>query len=280
MNSKIDAHMHVWKMARGDYDWLTPDLSGIYRDFGIDDAWGSAAKAGVSGVILVQAAATAAETDYMLSIAANDNRVAGVVGWVDFEALSARKNVARLAEKPHIVGLRPMIADLPDPAWILRQDLKPALEAMEAGGLVLDGHAHPDLVPVMSQLADDHPGLQIVLNHGGKPPIESRQLDAWREDIADLARRKNVACKISGLLTEAGTYTDDESIGSVVCHLGTCFGPDRLLWGSDWPVLTLASAYESWMAQSGRLFERYFPDHQDRIWSGNAERIYLGHRGG
>jgi L-fucono-1,5-lactonase len=279
MTGRLDAHMHVWRMARGDYDWLTRDLGVIYRDFTVDDVWPDVTEAGVSRTLLVQAAATAAETDFLLSIAASDDRVAGVVGWTDFEAPSAVAEVARLAGTPHIVGLRPMIADLPDPRWILREDFTPVLEAMAHHGLVLDGHARHDLVPVMTELAARHPGLQIVLNHGGKPQIAAQTLGQWRDDIARLAENSNVACKLSGLLTEAGAHMDDASIGEVVEHLGACFGPERLLWGSDWPVLTLAGTYAGWAAQSERLIRRLFPDHQEMIWGGNAERIYFRNGG-
>jgi L-fuconolactonase len=275
MTERIDAHMHVWTMARGDYAWLTPDLGAIYRDFEIDDVWPAASGAGVERVILVQAAATVAETEFMLNVADADERVAGVVGWVDFESPFAVSDAARFADNRHIVGLRPMIADLPDPNWILQSAFAPVLAEMAAQGLVFDGHARHDLVPVMSKLAARHPDLEIVLNHGGKPQIATQSLDQWRDDVAELAAHANVACKISGLLTEAGAYTDDVSIGEIVGYLGACFGPERLLWGSDWPVLTLAGEYAGWAAQSERLINCHFPDHQENIWGGNAARIYL-----
>lgn len=276
---KLDAHMHVWQLHRGDYDWLTPDLGTIYRDFEIDDVWNEAADAGVSRTILVQAAASAAETDFLLGLATTDQRVAGVVGWVDFEAPDAAAQIARRAKNKRIVGLRPMIADIPDPHWILGDAFIPALEAMLVNGLVFDAHARPDLVNAMTSLAARYPDLQIVLNHGGKPPIASCQLDAWRQDISTLARQKNVACKLSGLLTEAGPYSDDVGIGEVVEYLADCFGPNRLLWGSDWPVLNMAGSYSGWTSQSERLIGKHLPGHEPAIWAGNAERIYLDRKG-
>lgn len=275
----LDAHMHVWQLQRGDYDWLTRDFDTIYRDFEIDDVWSEARDAGVSRAILVQAAASAVETDYLLGLATTDRRVAGVVGWVDFEAPDAGAQIALRAKDKRIVGLRPMIADIPDPNWILGDELTPALEAMLANGLVFDAHARPDLVIAMTGLATRYPDLQIVLNHGGKPPISSRQLDDWRRDISTLARQKNVACKLSGLLTEAGPYSDDVAIGEVVEHLSDCFGPTRLLWGSDWPVLNIAGSYTEWVSQSERLIGTYLPGHERAIWAGNAGRIYLDRTG-
>lgn len=279
MIERIDTHMHVWRLARGDYDWMTPSLGAIYRDFEIDDAWPAASAAGVSSVMLVQAAATAAETDYLLSLAEGDARVAGVVGWVDFEAAGTAAEIARRAADPRMLGLRPMIADLPDPEWILRPAFAPLLEAMAAHDLVFDGHARADLIPVMARLADRHPALQIVLNHGGKPQIASGNLAAWRADLAALAQRPNVACKFSGLLTEAGNRTSDNALGEIAAHLRDCFGPDRIMWGSDWPVLNLAGDYAGWADQSARLINRFFPEYQRAVWADNARRIYLNRLG-
>ena len=274
MIQKLDCHMHIWRLQRGDYDWLTPDLGEIYRDFEIDNVWTEAKAGGVTHVILVQAAASVAETDFLLSVADSDRRVHGVVGWVDFEADDAAEQIALRAKTPHLLGLRPMIADLPNLQWILRDECKPALEAVQASGLIFDAHAHPDLVPVMTRLAADYPQLPIVLNHAGKPPIASAELGVWRRDIAALARHENVCCKLSGLLTEAGTRTDDAAIGEIVEHVAACFGPERLLWGSDWPVLTLAGNYKAWVEQCERIVGQFFPDHVDAIFSGNAKRIY------
>lgn len=274
MIEKLDCHMHIWRLQRGDYDWLTPDLESIYRDFGVEDVWDEAQACGVRQVILVQAAASAAETDFLLHVAETDRRVAGVVGWVDFEADDAAEQITRRADNSDLLGLRPMIADLSDPLWILKEACAPALESLQGNGLVFDAHAHPDLVPVMTRLAARYPYLTIVLNHAGKPQIASSNLDAWRRDIEELARHENVSCKLSGLLTEAGARTDDAAIGEVVRHIGACFGPERLLWGSDWPVLTMAGNYTGWATQSERLVDQYYPGHAEAIFSGNAKRIY------
>lgn len=276
---KLDAHMHVWKLERGDYDWLTPELGTIYRDFDVDTIWSEANSLNVVHAILVQAAASSAETDYLLDIATKDQRVAGVVGWVDFSAPDAAKQISERASRTDLLGLRPMIADIPDPNWILQDSMASAFEAMVATGLVFDAHARPDLVRVMSTLAARYPRLQIVLNHSGKPPIASGALEAWREDIDHLARHENVACKFSGLLTEAGPLTDDESIGSVLAHLVDCFGVERLLWGSDWPVLSMAGDYTGWVHQCERLLRRFSLLEQEAIWRANAARIYLAGRG-
>ena len=280
MIAKLDSHLHVWTLARGDYTWLTPDLSEIYKDFSINDAWPEAEQAGVQRFILVQAAASAAETDFLLSLAAADKRVAGVVGWVDFQSETAADEVRRGAAQEGLVGVRPMIADLPDPRWILQDECAPALKAMNESGLVFDGHARPDLISVMTTLAQSYPDLSIVVNHAGKPPIASGDLDDWRADIKALSACPNVFTKLSGLLTEAGARTNDDAIGAVVEHVVSCFGHERVLWGSDWPVLTMVASCADWAAQSERLIKRHFAGHEASVWRTNAERIYLKNSGG
>jgi len=276
---KLDAHMHVWTLGRGDYDWLTPSFGAIYRDFDLDDVWEEARSLNVACAILVQAAASSAETDYLLDLAAGDQRIAGVVGWVDFSAPNAVEQIRARALDRRLLGLRPMIGDIPDPEWILQESFADAFAEMAHRGLVLDAHARPDLVTVMATLASRHPDLQIVLNHGGKPPIASGALDGWRADIENLSGLGNVACKLSGLLTEAGPHTDDSSIAGVVTHLADCFGADRLFWGSDWPVLTMAGDYTGWVRQCERLLGRFSVPERDAIWRGNAARIYLSRTG-
>lgn len=279
MMQKLDAHMHVWRLIRGDYDWMTPDLGAIYRDFDIDDAWPEAAAAGVDRVILVQAAATVAETRHLVSLGAADARVAGIVGWIDFEAPDALAQLEQAAALEKLVGLRPMIADIPDADWILQKDFSKILEAMAQLGLVFDGHGRADLIPVMATLADQHPALNIVLNHAGKPQIRTGELSQWKRDLAELGKRPNVSCKLSGLLTEAGDRTDDAALAEVAEHMAVSFGAGRILWGSDWPVLNLAGTYTEWANQSARLIDQIFPGQQGAIWAGNAQRIYLSRSG-
>ncbi|MEN8723179.1 MAG: amidohydrolase family protein [Alphaproteobacteria bacterium] len=272
----IDSHMHIWTMARGDYDWLTPDLGDIYRDFSVDDVTDDLNRHGVDQVVLVQAAGTTAETDFMLSVARSNDKVGGVVGWIDFAAPDAVEQVKQRAADPHMVGLRPMIADLDDPDWVLRPEFAPVFNAMIDTGLIFDGHARPDLIGQKVELAKRHPDLMIVLNHGGKPPIASADLTQWKRDCSAIAACPNVISKFSGLRTEAGDRTDDAAMREATDHLLATFGPARLMWGSDWPVLTLAGDYAIWFEQTARLLDGLSDDDRAAIMGGTAQNIYFG----
>jgi len=258
---RIDAHQHFWRLARGDYGWLTPDLSPLHRDFLPEHLAPLLAQAGVEATILVQAAPTAAETDFLLDLAARTPFVAGVVGWVDFEAPDAATRIGALAARPGLVGLRPMVQDLPDDQWLLRADLAPALTAMGEAGLTFDALVKPRHLPVLARFAARWPDLAIVIDHGGKPDIAAGALEPWASEIRALARDTGVSCKLSGLLTEAAPGAPAADLAPWIDTLLEAFGPRRLMWGGDWPVLTLNGDYGSW---SRAIADSLDPD--DRAW--------------
>jgi L-fuconolactonase len=243
----IDAHFHIWQLARDDYGWLTPALRPIYRDVRVEDWRAVAAPCGVSRGILVQAAPTEAETAFLLDQASRHrDSIAGVVGWVDMEAANAAARIEALASDALLLGLRPMLHDIPDPAWILERHLSAALAAIAQAGLTFDALVRPVHLPHILELARRYPALRIVIDHGAKPDIAKDAFDHWARDMARLARETKAFCKISGLLTEAGSRAEIGIIRRYVDHLLVCFGPKRLLWGSDWPVLELAANYRQW----------------------------------
>jgi L-fuconolactonase len=243
----IDAHFHIWQLARGDYSWMTPAFQPICRDVSIEDWQAVAAPCGVSRGILVQAAPTEAETAFLLDQAGpHRDSIAGVVGWVDMEAADAPARIEALASNTLLLGLRPMLHDIPDPAWILGGHLSPALAAIVQTGLTFDALVRPIHLPHILELARLYPALRIVIDHGAKPDIASDAFDHWAGDMKRIAKETKAFCKISGLLTEAGSRVDIGNIRRYVDHLLVCFGPKRLLWGSDWPVLELAASYRHW----------------------------------
>jgi L-fuconolactonase len=276
---RIDAHVHLWTLARGDYGWLTPELAPIYRDFGLADLVPLASAAAIDGTILVQAAPTEAETLFLLDIADRADLVRGVVGWIDFDAEDAAERIDTLAGRALLVGLRPMVQDLPDDDWLLRPALAPILTAMAKQTLVFDALALPRHLPRLLRVVDRHPDLQFVLDHCAKPRLAEGEIAAWKDDIATLAKRPNIVCKLSGLATEAARDWQVADLRPAVDHVLACFGPQRLVWGSDWPVVNLAGGYVQWLAAAETLLANLSDDERAGIFGRNAARIYLSRRG-
>ena len=276
---RIDAHHHVWTLARGDYEWLTPDLAPIYRDFHLSDLEPHLSAAGIEGTILVQAAPTEAETRFLLDLAEQAEIVRGVVGWTDFDAADGIARICDMAARPLLVGLRPMVQDIDDDDWLLGPGLAPLLAEMAARDLVFDALVLPRHLPRLLPVIDRHPNLQFVLDHCGKPRLTSGDIAEWRRDIAQLAERPNLVCKVSGLATEATRDWRAEDLREAVDHVRSCFGPQRILWGSDWPVVNLAGGYAKWLAAAETLLADMSPEERDATFGGNAARIYLSKRG-
>ncbi|POR50952.1 amidohydrolase family protein [Bosea psychrotolerans] len=276
---RIDAHQHVWTLARGDYGWLTPALGPIHRDFGPDDLAPLLAGHDIDRTILVQAAPTEAETLFLLDVAARTPFIAGVVGWADFEARDASLRIAHLASTPLLVGLRPMVHDIPDPDWLGKPELDPAFDALIAENLVFDALLKPrHIAPMLSRL-ERHPGLAAVIDHAAKPDLVSGDLGGWREGITALARHPGLFCKLSGLVTEASEDWTPATLRPVFEHLLASFGPQRLVWGSDWPVLTLRASYGRWIETVETLLAPLSETERAAIMGGNARKLYLARRG-
>ncbi len=276
---QIDSHQHFWQVNRGDYGWLTPDLESLYRDYGPDDLAPLLTRYGIDRTILVQAAPTLAETEFMLGIARDAPFVAGIVGWADFTDPDAPGTIAALASNPLLVGLRPMVQDIADDDWLTRSDLAAAFHALAELNLVFDALVLPRHLSRLLVVADRYPDLSIVIDHGAKPAIREGRLEPWRADMAALAARSNTVCKISGLVTEAGADWTAEALRPYLDHLLSSFGPERLLWGSDWPVVNLAGGYERWRDATLNFLASLTDAQRSAVLGGNAERIYLAHRG-
>lgn len=266
----IDAHFHIWRPARGDYGWLTPALGAIHRDIAIADWQGQAMPCGVTGGILVQAAPTEAETRFLLDAAAAvTETVLGVVGWVDLAGSDSADRVEHCARAPRLKGLRPMLQDIADPDWILQPAVTPGLAAMAACGLTFDALITPIHLPRIRTLARRHPDLTIVIDHGAKPDIAGDRFEPWATEITRMAEETDAFCKISGLLTEAGSHP--ERTPRYLAHLLASFGPDRVIWGSDWPVLERAGAYADWHAMAAAAIA---PADHRAAFVDNARRAY------
>jgi L-fuconolactonase len=276
---RIDAHHHFWQLARGDYGWLTPALAPIYRDFELRDLLPLLGAAGIEGTILVQAAPTEAEALFLLDIAETADVVRGVVGWADFDAADAVARIDALATRKLLVGLRPMVQDISDDDWLLEPALAPKFAAMAEHGLVFDALVLPRHLPRLVRVVDQHPNLEFVLDHCAKPRLAARDLSDWRDNIALLAQRPNIVCKLSGLVTEAAPNWQVADLREAADHVRACFGPKRLLWGSDWPVVNLAGGYERWFAATELLLAGLSAEDKAAVLGENAARIYLSKRG-
>jgi L-fuconolactonase len=275
MSGFVDAHHHVWSLARGDYGWLRPELVPIHRDFSLADFAPLCGNAGVTATVLVQAAPTAAETEYLLAVARrSEGLVQGVVGWADLSARDVIPTLHRLARDPLLKAIRPMLQDLPDPAWILQPCVGRALSALPQLGLRFDALVKPAQLPSLLLLLEHHPDLAVVIDHAAKPDIAGQAWEPWAKAMRAAAAYPHVHCKLSGLATEAGAQWTIGCLAPWVDHLFECFGAGRLMWGSDWPVVNLAGSHARWFAATVELLSRRTPEERAWVLGKTARRFY------
>ncbi len=244
---KIDSHQHFWNPARGDYGWM--DGAGakpLRRIVMPEDLEPHLKSHGIDKTVLVQAAPTVNETEFMLGIADTTEFVAKVVGWVDFENRDDLKHLARLKKHPKFSGVRPMIQDLPDLEWMHRPQVQWAFEAIIDLDLSFDALGFPLHLDPFRRLIDRYPSMRTVIDHCMKPVIREDQFEPWAAKIAAIARDTQVFCKLSGIASEAKPGWTVETLKPYARHVLASFGKTRVMWGSDWPVLELNGSYGSW----------------------------------
>jgi L-fuconolactonase len=263
----VDAHHHLWDLSVRDQPWITDDR--IRRTFTVDDL---AAVAHVDATVVVQTVSVADETPELLALA--DPLVAGVVGWVDLTAADVADRLAELRCE-RLVGIRHQVQDEPDPRWLCRPDVRSGLAAVAREGLVYDLLTLPEQLPAAIETVRALPEAQFVLDHLSKPPIASGELEPWAARIRELAAHENVACKLSGMVTEAdwAAWSVDDLRPYVEVVLDA-FGPERLLFGSDWPVCLLAASYEAVVDAAEQLTAQLSSAEREQIFGGSARRIY------
>lgn len=284
MAERVDAHCHLWKIERGDYGWLDPDnpvLAPIARDFDLADLRQADPECADCARILVQAAPTVEETMYLLDIAEAHEDVSGVVGWVDLSDPSAAKALHLLARRPAFRGVRPMLQDIPEVDWIITRPAAGALAAMAELDLTFDALVLPQHLDPLLKFASANPDLAIVIDHGAKPALAADTADPrhemWRDGMARLAKETRACCKLSGLLTElapAQLRKAKEILRPVVDDLLEWFGPARLMWGSDWPVVNLAGSIGDWRTLSAELLSDLGSADQKQIYANTARAFY------
>ena len=271
---RIDSHQHFWLLERGDYCWLTDEIKPLYKDFLPEDLRPHLNGTGIRQSILIQAAPTLEETQYLLQLAETTDFVGGVVGWVDMEKQTAVHDIEVLAEHPYFLGVRPMLQDIPDPAWMLRPKLHSVYEKLAEFDLTFDALVMPKHLLNLYRLLQRLPDLAVVIDHGAKPNIANGSFQPWADDIEAIATHSGAFCKLSGLLTEAGEKFTYERVWPYMQHLLKCFGAERLMWGSDWPVLELVADYQEWNDLSCRFLQGLNKDDRRLILGENAKTFY------
>ncbi|MFB7508101.1 amidohydrolase family protein [Streptomyces broussonetiae] len=275
----VDAHHHVWDLAVRDQDWITgPALAPLRRTFSLSDLRPLAERAAVGATVLVQTVTVPQETPEMLAQAAGDPLVAGVVGWTDLTAPDVADTLAGLRELPgggRLVGIRHQVQSEPDPWWLAREDVLRGLSAVADAGLAYDLVVLPHQLPAATAAARRLPGLGMVLDHIGKPAVADGALEPWACELRALAAEPNTFCKLSGLVTEAdrSSWTVDD-LRPFADTVLDAFGPERVMYGSDWPVCTLAADYAEVLDAARALTAGLGTDERSALFGGTAVHAY------
>ena len=274
---QIDAHQHFWNPARGDYFWMPKGDAVLDRSYRPADLAPLLAAEGVDVTVLVQAAASVAESEYMLGLADGADFVAGVVGWVDFERPADKAELTRLAGHPKFKGVRPMIQDIADDNWMLREDVQWGFRAVADLGLTFDALGFPRHLANFLTIFKRHPDMRVVIDHCMKPQIATHSAEGfahWADGMARIAGETAAYCKFSALVTEAGEGWSVEDLRPYADHIFKVFGPERVMWGSDWPVCRLRASYGEWRAAAKSLTADLGPKAEALIYGGTAAEFY------
>jgi L-fuconolactonase len=273
----IDAHQHVWDLDRAHYGWLGPELAPINQTMSEQAVLPQLRRAGVDGVVLVQAADNAEDTAFMLEVSGQFPQVVGVVGYVPLDdPARVRTDLVALGTDPLVVGVRNLIHDLPDPDFLLRRDVNEGLALVAGAGLSFDVvSALPRHLEHVSVLARRHPDLRIVIDHLSRPPIGAADMEPWWTLIERAAAEPNVTAKVSGLYRDENRAAwTTELIRPVFERALEVFGPQRLMYGGDWPISVLAGGYDRvWEGLQPLFAQLSEPDRAD-ILGGTARRVY------
>lgn len=273
---RVDAHQHYWQPLRGDYGWMPPDNPVLTRAYAPRDMAPLLAARQIDATVLVQAAPTVAETEYMLGLADGSDLVAGVVGWVDFENPDQRAVLDRLAGHPKFKGVRPMIQDIPDDGWMLRADVQWGYQALCDLDLSFDALGFPRHLGNFLTLLERYPQMRVVVDHCMKPQIRDHSADSFAHWAAGMTRiaATGAYCKLSGLVTEARPDWTIDDLRRYAQHVLETFGPERVMWGSDWPVCRLAAEYDRWIDTAEALTQGLSATERARVFGGTAVEFY------
>jgi L-fuconolactonase len=272
---KIDAHQHFWKYSPQSHAWINDEMAVLKRDFMPSDLKPLLDAAGFDGCVAVQASQTEAETQFLLDLAAENPFILGVVGWVDLKAFNVEERLRHFAENPRFCGVRHVLQDEPDDAYMLHPDFVHGISLLRRFGLTYDILIYPKHLSVAAQLVEKFPDQPFVLDHLAKPLIRERIISDWKEGIRELAKHPNVSCKLSGMVTEAAWHTWKPADFQPYLEVALdAFGPDRLLIGSDWPVCLLSADYSQTMQLVQDYMAAFSEEEQAKVLGGNTVRMY------
>jgi L-fuconolactonase len=276
---RIDAHQHYWHPARGDYHWMPMDNPILARPYDPHDLAPQLEQAGISKTVIVQAAASVEETEYILGIADASPTVGAVVGWIDFEIPGHLAHLKRLKNHPKFVGVRPMIQDIPDVNWMLRDDVQWAFAALVDLDLTFDALGFSRHLENFLTIFKRYPTLRVVVDHCMKPQIRDHamaqnELRFWSEGISRIANETSAFCKLSGIVTEANENWTADNLRPYTDHVLNTFGPSRVMWGSDWPVCRLRCEYGEWVRAAEALTVQLSHADQSNVFGGTATKFY------
>jgi len=272
---RIDAHQHFWVYDPREYEWIDESMAVLRRDFRPDALRKELERNGFQGCVSVQARQTIEETRWLLELAAASPFILGVVGWVDLQSPQVRSQLQAFAGNPKLVGVRHVVQGEPDDRFLLRPEFLRGISALEEFDLAYDILIYTKHLPVAAEFVRQFPRQRFVLDHLGKPPIKSGDLHPWERGIRELAAFPNVFCKLSGLVTEADWHEwKPEHITPYLDVAFECFGAERLMIGSDWPVCTVAVSYASAIGVVKDYLGRQSMQAQEAILGENARRFW------
>lgn len=279
---RIDSHQHFWQASRGDYYWMSPSAPILCRDYMPEDLKPLLEEHRINKTILVQAAPTVAETDFLLGIAREQDFVAGVTGWLDMDSKHFLEQFAHYSELPKFVALRPMLQDLPEDDWILRPRVVQSLRDVAAQDFPFEILTYPRQLPYVLKALDQAPNLRAVVNHISKPEIKARKMEPWKSLLREVAQHPNVYCKLSGMITEADQKNwKPDDLRPYVEFVLEDFGLHRVMYGSDWPVCLCAGSYDQVVNAISGILAPYLDDASAaEVFGDNAARFYKLRPGG
>ncbi len=271
----IDTHHHLWNYNPIEFDWIDDEMAAIRKSFLPADLQATLANTGVEGVVTVQARQSLEETNWLLKLASENDFIKGVVGWVPLADESIQQILEEYKSSRWLKGVRHVVQGEPDPEFILGKDFNKGISLLKNYNLAYDILIFEHQLANTIRFVDQHPEQQFVVDHIAKPKIKKNELEPWAKNVKELAKRENVSCKISGMVTEADyKLWTEEQLNPYFETIFEAFGSSRLLFGSDWPVCLVATNYSNWLDLVKKTISNFSKEEQDFILYKNAQRIY------